>query len=231
MKSSINSTGISAVLKPSDLSNDLKKEQFYAQTDFSKYTYILKKYGFKYDYHAPWRIIFDLNTPFAGSYLSKYEINKTSEIFDIFYLRAVDTELSIIIEKLVNYYNVLCRNYAYLYSHKTIIQNGKYVTKTEKRLRKFANEEEVLNSIPLPKLMKFYLYIRLKEINSTYTQQEFDSLASTLEYIIQTQGKEAGYDFVLTNTKTVVAQGSNPTISLTAPTISGINTLDIKINF
>jgi hypothetical protein len=79
--------------------------------------------------------------------------------------------------------------------------------------------------------MKFYLYIRLKEINSTYTQQEFDSLASTLEYIIQTQGKEAGYDFVLTNTKTVVAQGSNPTISLTAPTISGINTLDIKINF
>lgn len=231
MKSSINIAGISIVLKESDFATDLKKEQFYAQSDFSNYTYILKKYGFKYDYHAPWRIIFDYNTPFATSYLAKYEIQKTSDIFDIFYQRAVDTELSIMIEKLVNYYNIMCNTYAYIYKHKTMIENGKYITKTEKKLRLFTTEEEVLNSIPLHKLMKFYLFIRLKEVNKTYSQQQFDDLATTLEYIIQTQGKEAGYNFVLSNTITINAQGGNPKISLTTPTLSGINTLDIKVNF
>lgn len=231
MKSPINITGISISLKESDLSLDLKKEQFYSQSDFSNYSSILKKYGFKYDYHAPWRIIFDYNTPYATSYLSKYEINKTSDIFDIFYLRAVDTELSIIIEKLVNYYNTICKTYAYTYTHSTVIQNGKYITKTEKKLRTFTSEQQVLESIPLHKLMKFYLFIRLKETNSTYNQQEFDELATRLEYIMQTQSKEAGYDFVLSNTKTIPAQGGNPTISLTSPMISGINTLDIKLNF
>ena len=219
----INTSGLCFQIKNKDFSSDIEKEQFYNLPQFRLYDNTLRKYGFSYDVNAPWRVVFSVNSSFSKSYMSKYNITKEEDIFNLFYNKTYQTELDIIFKRFIDHYNSISNRYQFIFETK-IINNTPYTTKIP---RTYTNYEKEIENITENKLLKLYFYLRLKEENFELNQQEFEEVMSKMSLIYISSGKEAAYNFIVENTKTLPAGGRNPPLSLTRGLRSNKNTLNV----
>lgn len=219
----INTSGLCFQIKNKDFSSDIHKEQFYKLEQFNLYDNTLKKYGFSYDVNAPWRIIFNVNSTLSKTYMSKYNIKKEKDIFDLYYNKTYDTELSMMFKGFIDHYNNICKKYNLVFES----ENYGYTVVTTTRRRQVADLETEYENIGELKLLKLYFYFRLKEENYELNQQEFEQLLTKMSLIYVSSGKNEANKFIVENTKTLPAGGRNPPLSLTRGIRSDKNTLNV----
>ncbi len=223
----INTSGLCFQIKNKDFSSDLQKENFYELSQFRLYDNILRKYGFSYDVNAPWRIIFNVNSKFSKTYMSKYDIKSERDIFRLFYNKTYENELNLMINSFIEHYNYICGKYKYVFQTNVYKDQNGFNTVTTTKPRFTTDYERELENITENKLLKLYFYLRLKEENFELNQQEFEEVISKMSLIYISSGKEAAYNFIVENTKTLPAGGRNPPLSLTRGLRSNKNTLNV----
>ncbi len=224
----LSSTGLSVELLNQQKDLDIIKEIFYDNRNYNSYNSFLIKYGFSIDVNCPWTIVFNINSKIAQQYLAKYNIQNLDDLFENYYKRTYETELSKMIEILMNFYNdKICDIKPYLYETKTTnIKGGiKTFSKTSERIK--VTEEILYKLIPEVSLLKFYFYIRLREQSFDLGQEEFDSLMNKLTILHHSEGVNAVNNFVNNYTKFMVNDGSNPRLSLTRETVTSYNNLNV----
>ena len=91
IKQSPLSTGLVVDVAEDNASEDRQKQiKFLEDENFS---YILNKaeqFGFLIDKNIPWRFVFNIKSPNAERYLSKYNVATLNEFFDAFYFLFID---------------------------------------------------------------------------------------------------------------------------------------------
>lgn len=227
-RGSISSTGLMIDTKKQKMDLDILKDMFYKNDNFNNYNKLLLSHGFSVDKYAPWRIIFNIDSKIAQSYMSKYGINNTEELFDNYYLRTYESELSNFISILLDYYNnklLQIRPNSFIIQTKQT-KNG-VKTYFETKEKKPIKEEEIFNLIPELSFFKLYFYIRLKEESFNLSQTQFDNLMSQLTILYQVEGVNSVNEFVKNYTKPINTYGANPSLSLTRSTVTSYNNLNV----
>lgn len=227
-RSDVSSTGLIIHTKKQVMDLDLLKDLFYSNESYETYSDLLLTYGFSVDKQAPWRIIFNVDSKIAQSYMSKYNITNTNDLFDNFYKKTYETDMSILIDNLLTYYNnKICTLKPQVFEAKVkqTKQGFKSFFTTAERLK--INEENIYKLIPELTLFKLYFYIRLKEESFNLSQEEFDGLMTKLTILHQSSGVNAVNDFVNEYTKFSTNDGANPRLSLTRETVTSYNNLNV----
>jgi hypothetical protein len=227
-KSNISSTGLIIHTKKQVMDLDMLKDLFYSSESYETYSNLLLTYGFSVDKFAPWRIIFNIDSKIAQSYMSKYDIKNTNDLFDNFYKKTYETDMSILIENLLLYYNDrICVLKPQLFETKIkqSKQGFKSFFATTERLT--ISEENIYKLIPEVTLLKLYFYIRLKEESFNLSQEEFDGLMTKVTILHQTSGVNGVNDFVNEYTKFSTNDGANASLSLTREGVTRYNNLNV----
>jgi hypothetical protein len=89
VRNSVRSTGLSMEFSKENFSNDAKKDIAYFQSkSYSFYCRTLRKYGFRIDINAPWRVVFDIYSTQGKKYIEgNYLLNSFN--YDLEVLRAM----------------------------------------------------------------------------------------------------------------------------------------------
>jgi hypothetical protein len=88
-----------------------KYRKFVKDPNFRFYQNTARKYGFKIDYNAPWRLVADVSSAEMKEYMSKYEITSRRELFSNFYDKTSIIDLEVFKERIYNNYNDLVRKF------------------------------------------------------------------------------------------------------------------------
>jgi len=222
------STGLCIELLKQPLDLDVMKELFYENKNYPLYNSLLLTYGFSVDKHAPWRIIFNIDSSIAHTYMSKYNIENTEDLFHTFYKRTYETELSLLLDIMMEFYNTkLCELRPYVFKTETTQTKNGIKTYNKTSYREKITEESLFKLIPELTLLKLYFYIRLREESFNLSQEEFDSLMTKITILHQTSGVNAVNNFVNNYTKFITNDGANPSLSLTRETVTRYNNLNV----
>ena len=230
-RANINSTGLIIDTRQQKMDLDILKDLFYQNNNYSNYNRLLLAHGFSVDKYAPWRLIFNVDSKIAQSYMNKYDINNNTELFENYYIKTYETELSIFIDILMNYYNDKLLQIR-PNSFKTQIAKTKNGFKSffEVKEKQKIKEEEIFKLIPELSFFKLYFYIRLKEENFDLSQEQFNNLMTQLTILYEIEGVNSVYQFVNNYTKVITNNGGNPKLSLTRDTRKVYNTLNVHFH-
>ena len=227
-RSNVMSTGLVIDTKKQKMDLDIIKDLFYTNINYDTYNRLLLTYGFSVDKQAPWRMIFNIDSEIAQSYMSKYDISNTNDIFDMFYKRTYETDMSTLVDILLTYYNdKICTIKPNIFETKIAQKNNQFKTFFSVTERKKISEENIFKLIPEISLLKLYFYIRLREESFNLSQEEFDSLMTRITILHQSSGVNAVNDYVNNYTKFITNDGANASLSLTRETVTRYNNLNV----
>ena len=226
--SNILSTGLSIELikQPTDL--DILKELFYENKNYEVYNALLLSYGFSIDKYCPWRIIFNIDSSISHTYMAKYQIENTEDLFHTFYKRTYETELSLLLDTMMEFYNTkVCDIKPFVFNTQVAKLSNGIKTYNKVGNREKVTEESLFKLIPELSLLKLYFYIRLREESFNMSQQEFDSLMGQLTILHQIKGVNTVNEFVNQYTKFSTSDGANASLSLTREGVTRYNNLNV----
>lgn len=191
IKSNICSPNISGLVvefSKDDHGNDLNKYNKYTEDDsYIAFQNLAKEFGFTLDRHAPWRIVFDLESPPAVRYLTNnYQISSTQNYFNTNYYLADYFDYE---SFKINMYNL----YAFIASNEPEFKIAKFKSKNDKLcinqklIRRNLFKYYDLNlHIDENYLLKAFFYIKCKENNIIFSiaefEQHFDEISKILRY-------------------------------------------------
>lgn len=224
----INGSGlvIDTIKQPMDL--DILKELFYQSNNYNSYNRLLQNYGFMVDVYAPWRIIFNFDNKNSHKYMSKYEISNMSDIFEDFYTKTYEIDMSNFLDTLLYFYNEkLCVLKSTIFTTFNVVQKNGIKTYNETNTREKITEEEIFQTISIESMLKLYFYLRLREESIDLSQQEFNELMNELTILYRTTDVNAVNKFVNNYTKFLLNDGANPRLSLTRDTVTSYNNLNV----
>lgn len=227
-RNNISSTGLVIHTKKQAMDLDLLKDLFYSNENYETYNRLLLTYGFSVDKQAPWRIIFNIDSKISQLYMSKYGIKNNNDLFDNFYKRTYETDMSVLMEILLTYYNdKICTIKPQVFETKIKKSKEGFKSYYNTIERVKLNEENIYKLITELTLLKLYFYIRLKEESFNLSQEEFDGLMTKLTILYQSSGVNAVNDFVNQYTKFSTNDGANARLSLTQDTVTSYNSLNV----
>ena len=175
----------------------VKYETYIKDVNFQYFQVAAQKHGFVIDKNAPWRIFADLGSEPMREYMSRYEVS-VDNVIDTMYNKVSMAEIDSMKEFLKRIYNL------YVTSKPEV----RIVTPVGEKLcsktisRSSVNEDDV-NSIDDFVWLKYYAYIRAKEIGFPWQQKTFNQLIKTARQLYKFKGYDAAHAFVVTNTKGV----------------------------
>ena len=221
-------SGLAIDTKKQLLDLDILKDIFYQNTNYKTYNSLLASYGFSIDKHIPWRIVFNIDSAIAKNYMSKYNIVDNNDLFNKYFIRTHEVDISVLFELLLNFYNDKLQQYRpYNFQIKTAVTKKgiKSYLKPIQRLK--LEEENLYKLIPEISILKLYFYLRLKETGFDLNQQEFDSLMNHMTILYETSGVNGANEFVNNYTKPFISKGANPSLSLTNSVVTEYNKLNV----
>lgn len=95
-------------LVPHD-NDQVKFRKFLKDPAFKLYQTAARKFGFRVDYNAPWRLVADISSKEMGKYMEDYGISSVSSLFEIYYYNTHRLDVSLVKKYLVQLYNDYAR--------------------------------------------------------------------------------------------------------------------------
>lgn len=193
MKSTLcspDSSGLIVQFSKDDHGNDKNKSETYINDgSFVAFDNLVKEFGFVLDRHAPWRLIFDLSSPAAKKYISKYNILTVSDFFDKNYNIAEYSEFASLKNSLINLFNFISNKTPIVRKPLYRFLNSELKILNKELARKIIlTESDLYKNISEVQLLDLYLYIKLTENNILRSEGMFSQEKSDINAIYQYQG-------------------------------------------
>lgn len=183
------STGLIIEIAKEKHSNDQNKYEKYVKDEsFTLFDDMVKDYGFCLDRHAPWRLVFDIESPNARKYLDKYNITNIEDLHKKYYNVTEETELDILKITLLNSYNYIANLEPTFSKFATNTVNENVCISNKFYNRKIISENDVYKNIPEDRMLKLYFYTKTRESNLKLSQSSFEQKFSEILIIKQARG-------------------------------------------
>lgn len=189
-------TGLVIDLSEEDCSDDRAKyEGFLSDENFRLFKHAANRFGFRVDKHIPWRLYYDLASPYVKKQLAHgYRITSLEEFFENFYERVhVDNVMSIG-EQIHDAYLELCeKSPAYMTPDRCSLSGGTSITvKEREKMSTFSFN----NVIPERHKIRLYAYFRAKERRLPMSQGRFDKLVDEAYSMYVYRSKKRSCDYI-----------------------------------
>jgi len=181
--------------------------------DKKKYTdYILDKhflliqniangFGFMVDKNAPWRFIADLESPQMRSRMAEKGCDTLQIMFDKYYYRSHLYEVDTLRKQFVAFYDSYVETYP-CYTKMCVSKAG---SKAKLLYRQKRNK----NPFTDRKLLEYYYYVRAKESNKDWSQEQFNQEFETAHEVFKYYGFVEALNFINDKTTLIVGDGAN----------------------
>ena len=103
-KVGIPATGLTVAFDTLDANDDSVKNKYFQNPEFDKYVQSAANFGLRVDLHAPWRLVADLNSKPMGTYLLRHNIPSIEALFERYYTRAINYEISAVAHMILRGY-------------------------------------------------------------------------------------------------------------------------------
>jgi hypothetical protein len=172
---------------------DLVKSKYIQDPNFYFFSSAAKRYGFKIDKNAPWRLVADIDSPEMQKYMAAYDYTREN-LFDKAYLRTYEFELEVFKYYVWSWYN----EYS-IFS--PLVEKKVRDSCTGKLSMELVPREKVdgnsfLKKLPDEYWIRMFAFVRGKEFNKKWTQIEFDKIVKrTVEYT-RLKGEKTGMTYL-----------------------------------
>ena len=173
------------------------------------------RHGFVIDKNAPWRLVADLGSKTMQEYMSRYELS-VDNVLQKVYTKVSKVEIDSMKRFLARIYNIYASEKPML---KMVEPSGdslccKFVRRAPVTSTQIQNIDEMV-------WLKYYAYVRSKEVGYDWDQKTFDSMIKVVNQLYKFKGYDAAHAFVVTNTKGVHREKDSLTKSEKYDTIRG----------
>ena len=161
-----------------------KYDKFIQDKNFTFFTKAAKRFGFLLDKNAPWRLVADLGSPEMQKYMRRYNLT-LDNIFLMAYTPTYKTDIEVMKTYLMNFYNL----YAEMRPEVRIMkaaQDRTNALSTTIYKRVMINEGSLID-FDDRFWLRYYLFIRGKEMDRPWRQTTFDRLFNTASQIYKFQ--------------------------------------------
>jgi len=170
----------------------VKYDKFIQDKNFTFFTKAAQQFGFLLDKNAPWRIVADLGSVAMQNYMRNYGLT-LNNVFRVAYAPTYKTDIETLKGYLVEFYNAYASNRPEVRVVKDSSNRQNALSTTiHKRIL-----VDVVSPIEFNDLywLKYYLFIRGKEMNRPWRQVTFDRLFRTASqlYKFQNYSKALAY--------------------------------------
>lgn len=154
----------------------IKANRYVSDNNFSAFQESARRYGFFIDKNAPWRMVADLESPVMIEYYNKYGIKNTDDLFQNYYLLAMNSDINTLISVLVGFWN------AYTEERSVAINTSEIPNCKNLFAQVYSNKKitsaDFVKHFSINWVIRFYLFIRLIESGVKVTQNKFESIYS-----------------------------------------------------
>ncbi len=167
-------TGLVVEIKDFDSGDDKTKwNQILKDRNFSFFQNAARKFGFKIDYNAPWRLIADVTTKEMKEYMAEYQIGSVEDLFEQYYERAHTKDIDFLSPAMISYYMALVSRNPLIKIPKTLSINTNVRSSWRNQYKEDFSKTGILRirrkplleaEIPGDKFwLEFYFRVRIKE--------------------------------------------------------------------
>lgn len=174
----IKGNGLTIQFADTNKADDNKRYNLWIKDEnFEIYKNSLEQYGFMIDKSNPWIISANINSIPMKKYLKKYQ-TESDQFFEKFYNKVHLSELTDLQQILLKMYNeFVAPRKSFVKVESKICKNDEVKVKTEQLFR-----QELKNldgQLSTEKWIRFYLFLRAREVNLNLTQAEFNIMVKT----------------------------------------------------
>jgi len=165
-------SGLIIEIENAPCGEDEIKSKFIDDINFQYVSDAARKFGFKIDKNAPWRFVADLESEKMKSYMERYQISDSEELYKNFYYNSYYYEYDVFKHYLWGWYNA----YVTANPMSNKVKARKTGTQTTLILeeREKLTEQQAYDKFPEPFWMRLYVYVRAKEVRKKWNQARFD---------------------------------------------------------
>ena len=168
-RSSIFSNAITISIADLDCSNDEDKAvAIIENSSFNFYLNVAKQYGFAVTKNAPWILVADLGSAYTTTYLKKYGLSSTREIFRNYYTKTYTLDLNILVKALQRGFNAFVNSRTF---ERTFITHKNRI-KIKRQFRSYINDNTLINNYNYEYWIPLYIDIRNYEEQYPYNEAE-----------------------------------------------------------
>jgi hypothetical protein len=188
-------SGLAIEISNQDCSYDYAKfAGFLKDPNYQIFTRAAKRFGFKVDKNAPWRLICDLKSPFVKERLVERGILTFDEIFQNYYDRTSSTEVENLKDFMLTAYNAYVRAFPQYQEVTTSPCSNNPSRKVKKRYSFSTKQAD--DEIRPSHWIRLMAYTRSLETSRQWEQAQFDFLIKRAYEILLYKGEKVAYNFV-----------------------------------
>ncbi len=188
-------SGLAIEISNQDCSDDyIKFAGFLKDPNYQIFTRAAKRFGFKVDKNAPWRLICDLKSPFVKERLVERGILTFDEIFQNYYDRTSLTEVENLKDFMLTAYNAYVRTFPQ-YQEVTTSPCSDIASRKVKKRYPFSTKQAD-DEIRPSHWIRLMAYTRSLETSRNWKQAQFDFLIKRAYEILLYKGEKVAYNFV-----------------------------------
>ena len=153
-------TGLVVEFKNFDYGDDKTKwEEILQDKNFDFFQNAVRKFGFKIDYNAPWRLVADVTTGEMKRFMASHDINSVENLFEQYFERAKTKDVDFLRAAMLTYYSTLVARAPEI---KIPVASKKDTSRTT--FCRITRKPLLTEEIPGDKFwLEFYFRIRMKE--------------------------------------------------------------------
>jgi len=168
------STGLMVQFTEDKHDDDKNKfEKYISDPSFVAFDNLVKEFGFVLDRHAPWRLVFDLASPTAEKYLSKYNITDIGQYFEEYYDMADKFDYDTLKVNLVNLYNFVANGQPEIKETKFKSKNNNICVSQKTITRKLLDIKNLNKEITEEEMIKLFFYFKSVENMLISSEQQY----------------------------------------------------------
>lgn len=188
-------SGLAIEISNQDCSYDYAKfAGFLKDPNYQIFTRAAKRFGFKVDKNAPWRLICDLKSPFVKERLVERGILTFDEIFQNYYDRTCSSEVQNLKDFMLTAYNAYVRAFPQYQEVTTSPCSNTSSRKVKKRYSFSTKQAD--DEIRPSHWIRLMAYTRSLETSRQWEQAQFDFLIKRAYEILLYKGEKVAYNFV-----------------------------------
>jgi hypothetical protein len=149
-----------------------KADSYISDPNFDPFLDSAKRFGFFVDRNAPWRIVADLASPAMKKYYNQYGYETVDDVFANFYHVAYYSDLDILKNMLVSFWNTYANKQTYVAEQKEISGCSSLFAQVNTYNQISADTfDSIFNK---SWIIRFYLFIKTFENNLSINQNKFE---------------------------------------------------------
>jgi hypothetical protein len=189
-------SGLMVEIAIDDHSDDfIKTANYFADPNYVFLMETAKRFGFYFDRNVPWRLIANLSSKTMISYMERYGINNTSELFKKQFVPCYEEDLRMLKDVFINGYIFLLNQHP---NYESLVDDC--VVKYETKKRERPSIEEFYSKYPNKYFLKLYVMLRAASIGMKLTDPMVNNLLDQTRQIYAARGEKEAVRHVYNST-------------------------------